>query len=160
MYGYDYSPTISNNSDILGIISLLVACCAAIVLYFTFLRPENAHKFEGFTKKVYDFLSFNILSLDMILKIGYLIFAVYVTIMSFSFISYNIIFFLAVLVIGNIIVRIIFESALVLLKIYQKLDIISNQFSNKKVEKIKDAKSEKINDNKTELKKYQKKEEN
>ena len=66
-----------------GIVSIILAICGGIILYFTFLSPKNADKYTGFTKKLYDFLSFRIMSLEMILKIAYLILAIFITLTKF-----------------------------------------------------------------------------
>ncbi|MBR1818051.1 MAG: hypothetical protein IJ772_04295 [Bacilli bacterium] len=104
-----------------GIVSIILAICGGIVLYFTFLSPKNADKYTGFTKKLYDFLSFRIMSLEMILKIAYLIAALFITLSSFSVISTSFIAFILYLFIGNILIRLMFEGSILILMIYRRL---------------------------------------
>ena len=136
-YGSYGTELVSSNSTtsagVWTIVSLLVAICAAIVLYFTFLNKNNAKNYQGFTKKLYDFLAFSTLSLEAILKICYLVIAIFITITSFSYIST--IAFLLYLVIGNVIVRILFESALLIIMIYHKLNEINEKMPSKKESK-------------------------
>ena len=137
MYSTVYQSTMTN-AGLWMIVSFLVALCAGIVLYFTFLNPKNADHYTGFTKKIYDFLSFRTMSLEAILKICYLVIAIYVTIMSFSYIAESFIAFLLTLIIGNILVRLIFESCLLILMIHSRLVEISNKLPSAKEEKKKD----------------------
>ncbi len=138
-YGSYGTQLISSNSttstDVWTIVSLLVAICGSIVLYFTFLNNSNAKNYQGFTKKIYDFLSFSTLSLEAILKICYLAIAIFVTIISFSYISTSVIAFLLYLIIGNVIVRLLFEGALLIIMIYHKLNEINEKMPSKKESK-------------------------
>ncbi len=133
-YGTEFVTT-SSNSDVWTIISLLVAVCGGIVLYFTFLNPNNSKNYTGFTKKIYDFLSFTTISLEAILKICYLIVALFITIISFSLLKESLIAFLLFLAIGNLIVRVIFEGSLLILMIYRKLCNINDLMKDKNEQK-------------------------
>ncbi len=143
-YGTYGTQIVSSNTDasIWLIVSLLVAICGGIVLYFTFLNPNNAKNYTGWTKKIYDFLSFTTLSLEAILKICYLILAIYITITSFSVISTSFIAFLLYLIIGNVIIRLIFEGALLILMLYRKVSDISEKLSAKEFKKTETKKLE------------------
>lgn len=128
---------VTTHADIWSIISVLVALCAGIVLYFTFLNPRNAENYTGATKKLYDFLSFKTMSLEAILKICYLVTAIYITISSFSYISTSFVLFLIVIFLGNIIARVIYEGAILILMIYHKLNEINNKLTPIKEDKKK-----------------------
>ena len=138
-YPYGYQFTTTTDTGVWALISLLVALCAGIVLYFTFLNPKNGEHYTGTTKKIYDFLSFKIMSLETILKICYLVIAIYITIMSFSFITESFIEFLLVLFLGNIIVRLIFEGSLLILMIHKELVEVNNKLPAKE-KKVKEEK--------------------
>ena len=137
MYNHNYSIYTTPSPDVWAIVSFLVAVCDGIVLFFTFLNPHNEEGYTGTTKKIYDFLSFKTMTLEAILKICYLIFAIYITISSFSYISTNFIAFLMILFLGNVMVRIVFEGALLILMIYRKLNEINNKMSPIKETKVK-----------------------
>ncbi len=129
-YYNDYG--LSSSAGTWAIITILVAICGGIVLYFTFLNENNAKNYTGFVKKLYDFLSFSKLSLEAILKIFYLVIAIYITLSSFSIISTSFVAFLLYLFVGNILARIIFESALLIIMIYHKLNAINEKLEPKK----------------------------
>ena len=74
---YETSSTAAN-MGIWAIVSLVVAICGAIVLYFTFLSKQNDKKFKGFLGWLYDFLSFKSITLEAILKIFYLFVAIFI----------------------------------------------------------------------------------
>ena len=104
-----------------GRISLLLAIIGGLFLYFLFLTPENSKRYTGFTKKVYNFLSFKTLSVEAILKISYLVFAIFLTLISFSFISTSFTLFIALLTVGNIVLRAIYEYTLLFILMYHEL---------------------------------------
>lgn len=132
-YNNNYGTHLVNSStDIWTIASLLIAICGGIVIYFTFLNPNNAKNYTGFTEKLYKYLSFSKLSIEAILKICYLIVTIFVTITSFSYISTNFVLFIVYLVFGNVIVRLIFESALLVLMMYHKINDINDKLTNTK----------------------------
>ena len=98
-------------------IVLLLAIIGGILVYFLFLKKENESKFTGFVKYLYEFLSFKKLWLETILKVSYLILAIYITLASFELIGTSFIAFVLTLVFGNIVLRVIYELSLVLLTI-------------------------------------------
>ena len=59
------------------IISLVLAIVGGILVYFLFLSKKNEGKFTGFLGWLYDFLSFKKMFLEALLKITYLIVAIY-----------------------------------------------------------------------------------
>lgn len=118
-------------------IALILAIVGGIVLYFTFLSKKNEGKFTGFLAWIHDFLSFKKMFAEVLLRIGYLITAIYVTLSSFSLIGSNFLGFLMNLVLGNILVRIIFEFLLIALVICRNTTEI-----NKKLSKEIDSKND------------------
>ena len=81
------------------------------------------------------------MSLETILKICYLVVAIYITISSFSLISTSVIEFLLVLFIGNIVVRLIFEGALLILMIHKELVEVNRKLpKDKKAKEVKEEK--------------------
>jgi len=98
-------------------IALLLAIIGGILIYFLFLKKENENKYTGFVKYLYEFLSFKKMWLETILKVSYLILAIYITLTSFELIGTSFMAFVLTLVFGNIILRVIYELSLVLLTI-------------------------------------------
>ena len=74
-------------SGIWTIVSVILAIIGGIVLYFTFLSKKNEGKFTGFLGWLYDFLTFKKMMIENVLKILYIIVALFVTLSSFGLIS-------------------------------------------------------------------------
>ncbi len=77
----------TSNSLTWMIIALILAIAGGILVYFLFLKKDNENKFTGFLKYLYEFLSFKKMWLESILKISYLILAIYISLMSFELIG-------------------------------------------------------------------------
>ena len=112
------------------IVSLILAVVGGIALYFTFLAKRNEGKFTGFWGWVYDFLTFKKMVIEAILKIVYLILAIFITLYSFALISVNFLSFVLVLLLGNLGIRVAYELCLVVLVICRNTTEI-----NKKLDK-------------------------
>ena len=131
MYGYDgYSSLSSSSSGVNGvivwtIISVVVAIIGGIALYFVFLK--NDKKYSGFTAKLKDFLNFKTLLLEDILKVSYLIIAIFITLYSFGLIGTSVIAFLLTLIVGNLVLRISYELSILLIKICQNTNEINSK---------------------------------
>lgn len=124
-------------STVWVILSLILAIVGGILIYFLFLNKKNEGKFTGFLGWLYDFLSFKKMFLEALLKITYLIVAIYITLYSFVLIGDSFLGFLLTLVLGNVIARVVYEFSLILLVICRNTtDIAKN--TSKKVEEKKD----------------------
>lgn len=119
MYSSSYLKTASSIADISVwlIISVVLAIVGGLLVYFLFLSKKNEGKFKGFVGWLYDFLSFKKMFMEALLKITYLIVAIYITLSSFAIIGTSFIGFIVYLVVGNLIARIIYEFSLILLVI-------------------------------------------
>lgn len=80
--------------------------------------------------KLYEFVKFKKMYITTILKVSYLILAIFITLSSFSLISTSFVGFLLTLLFGNLILRIAYEFSLVLLSIHENVSEI-----NKKMKK-------------------------
>lgn len=125
---YSSTPSIfSEGNAVWVIISLVLAIVGGIVLYFTFLSKKNEGKYTGFLGWMYDFLTFKKMVIENILKILYLIIAMFITLSSFSVISTSFLAFIVYLVVGNLITRIGYELFLVVLIICRNTTEISKK---------------------------------
>lgn len=136
MYASSYARSASTmnsvaSSAIWVIVSLVLAIVGGIVLYFTFLKKDNEGKYTGFLGWMYDFLTFKKLTIENVLKILYLMCAIFVTLSSFSTISTSFIAFLLYLVVGNLVVRIAYELILVRLIICRNTTEINKKLDKK-----------------------------
>ena len=132
---YGVSPTILDSSPkfaasgIWTIVSVILAIIGGIVLYFTFLSKKNEGKFTGFLGWLYDFLTFKKMMIENVLKILYIIVALFVTLSSFGLISISFLAFLLTLVIGNVLTRVRYELLLVKLVICKNTTEINKKLN-------------------------------
>lgn len=75
--------------------------------------------------KFYDFVKFKKMFITSFLKALYIILAIYITLSSFGLISTSFLAFLMTLIVGNIVLRVIFEFSLVMLGIYENTSEIA-----------------------------------
>lgn len=113
------------------VLSLILAIVGGILVYFLFLSKKNEGKFKGFVGWLYDFLSFKKMFLEALLKITYLIVAIYITLSSFALIGTSFLSFLLTLVLGNVIARVVYEFSLILLVICRNTTEIAKNTSKK-----------------------------
>lgn len=116
-------------SGIWTIVSVILAIIGGIVLYFTFLSKKNEGKFTGFLGWLYDFLTFKKMMIENVLKILYIIVALFVALSSFGLISISFLAFLLTLVIGNVLTRVIYELLLVKLVICKNTTEINKKLN-------------------------------
>ena len=140
MYGTRSYITSSTTNSLIGssvwlIVSLVLAIVGGILVYFLFLNKKNEGKFTGFLGWLYDFLSFKKMFLEALLKITYLIVAIYVTLGSFVIIGESFLGFLLTLILGNIMERVVYEFSLILLVICRNTTEIAKNTSKKVTEK-------------------------
>ena len=117
-YGINAISASSSSSTSGSLIAIIVAIAASIVIYFVFMDKKEESKYTGFVKNLYDFLHFKINFIEAFLKIAYLTTTLYVTITSFSLIKVDVALFFMTLILGNIIIRILYEAAFLLYNIY------------------------------------------
>ena len=131
----DYNFGYNNAAFIWSIVAGVLAVIGGIALYFTFLSKRNDGKFKGFLGWLREFLSFKKMWLESILKVTYLILAIYITLQSFGLIGTSFLLFILMLVLGNIILRIVYEMSLILLTICKNTTEINSKLDKTKVTK-------------------------
>lgn len=117
-YGINAISASSSSSTSGSLIAFIVAIATSIVIYFVFMDKKEESKYTGFVKNLYDFLHFKINFIEAFLKIAYITTTLYVTIISFSLIKVDVALFFMTLILGNIIIRILYEAAFLLYNIY------------------------------------------
>ena len=133
-YGTSYSLARANSmagSAVWIIIAAVLAVVGGLVLYFTFLSKKNEGKFTGFLGWMYDFLNFKKFTIEAILKVTYLILAIFITLSSLASIGTSFVGFLLTLVLGNIVLRIVYEFSLIMLVICRNTTEINSKLSKK-----------------------------
>lgn len=128
MYDFDYyTPTSSlAGSMVWTIVSVILAIIGGILVYVLFVQKKDKlnNKFLVWLK---DFLSFKNLLLETILKVTYIILAIFITLSSFNMIGINFFAFLLYLIIGNVVLRIIYEGSIMLLMIWKNTSEINKK---------------------------------
>ena len=108
------------------IISLVVALAGCFIVYFLFLKKDVKTK-SSFVAWLKEFLSFDKMLIEPILKITYLFFVIFVTLSSFSLIGVSFVSFLLTLVFGNLFIRVVYEIALITIMIWKNTAEIKNK---------------------------------
>ena len=128
MYTYGYTTVAAPKATsslaaagVWGIIAAVLALVGGILVYVLFLNKKNEKKFNGFVKWLYDFLSFKTLTIEMLLKVFYLIGAIFITLGSFAFIGTSALAFFGMLILGNLVLRVIYEGSLLVILIYKNV---------------------------------------
>lgn len=120
---YDYNYMTNTTSSIQGsivwfIIAAVLAVIGGIVIYFLFVRTDKKedNKYLAWFK---DFANFKKMLIEPILKVTYLILAIFITLYSFGLIGVSFVAFLLTLTLGNILLRLAYETTLILLMIWK-----------------------------------------
>lgn len=146
MYDISYSAASSANklaqAGIWVVISLVLAIVLGLVVYFMFLTKENESKLTDKKKWIYDFLSFKKLFAEDLLKITYLITAIFITLSSLSMIGVNFALFIVYLLVGNVVTRLVYEFILAILLICKNTTEINDKLKKEKTTKEKVTKKE------------------
>lgn len=126
MYDYDLYKT-TGNVYTFKLVAFIIALAATIIIYCVFMDKRNKESYSNPLKKIYDYLHFNNFFMEPILKITYIFSSLYLTISAFGYIGTSFLFFLLLLVIGNIILRMVFEGLMIIYKIYLNLNEINKK---------------------------------
>jgi len=120
-------------------VCLFLAVIAGFLLYFWFLSKKNQKKFTGFWGWMYEFLNFEKMLAESILRVTYLIFASHITLLSFGYLLFTeggsigerLLTFLSILVFGNAAIRVLYEFLLITLIICRNTTEINNKMGGK-----------------------------
>ncbi len=135
MYDYDYiggssnnigSATITSGAVIWIIVAAILAIVGGILTYFLFIKKDN----KGLSKKLVtlkELLDFRIMIIEPILKVLYLIGTIYVILVSFAFIEISFWKFIATLIFGPIIIRLVYEGFLIMIMIWKNTKEIAQK---------------------------------
>lgn len=121
-------------------VCLIIAIIGALVLFFTFMGKKNEGKFHGFLGWMYEFLHFKKLLAESVLKVLYLITAADFTLSALAFLifgngfefSVRIGVFFILLILGNVLTRLVYEFALVVLIICRNTTEINKKMDGQR----------------------------
>ena len=127
-YGLDGLGSMSSGASagVWSIVSLILAIVGAIIAYFLFVKPEKQYP-NKFVNWLRSFLNFNEMLIEPILKVTYMFFAIFITLGSFSIISYNFLAFLLTLVLGNLLIRVVYEASMMMVGIWKNTKEINKK---------------------------------
>ncbi len=109
-----------------AIITFVLALVGCFLVYFLFVVKKGEPK-EKFLAWLKSFLSFDKMLIEPILKIAYIFTAIYITLGSFALISTSFIAFLLTLVFGNLVARLGYEAAIMLVMIWKNTTDINKK---------------------------------
>lgn len=109
------------------IASIILAVIGALLVVFLFITKQNKDKFKGFTKWLYDFLNFDFLTLELIVKALYAGATIFVILNSINYIAIDFLEFLKYLLMGIVLTRLVFELLIMLIKIWRNTTDINNK---------------------------------
>ena len=101
------------------IVSVIVALVGCFVIYFLFVANKDFKSNNKFVLWLIDFLRFDKMLIETILKIAYIFIAIFITLGSFALIPVNFFSFLGALIGGNILARVIYEAVLINVMIWK-----------------------------------------
>ncbi len=107
------------------IIAAIIALVGGILVHFLFVKGKNEPK-NKFLIWLKDFLAFKIMWIETLLKVIYCIATIYVVLASFSMISFSFLSFLAMLILGPIVLRLAYEACMILIMIWRNTQEIAN----------------------------------
>ena len=116
----------SAGSDVWSIVALVLAIIGAVLGYFMFVKPEKKYP-QKFVNWLRSFLNFNEMLIEPILKVTYIFLALFITLTSFNFISFSFVYFLLYLVVGNLVVRVIYEASMIMVGIWKNTKEINKK---------------------------------
>ena len=116
----------SGSSEVWSIVSLILAIIGAILAYFMFVKPDKKYP-NKFVNWLRSFLNFNEMLIEPILKVTYIFFALFITLGSFSLISFSFVSFLAVLLLGNLFIRVVYEASMMMVGIWKNTKEINKK---------------------------------
>ena len=127
------------------IVSVVLAIVGGLAAYAVFVAKKNDGEYDGFLGWLHNFLNFKTFFIETILKVLYIIIAIFITLNSFSAIRVGVAEFFISLIVGNLIARISFEMIMLMTtlvsnttEINQKLGASKKESSSKTKKKEED----------------------
>ena len=119
-------PALGFDNAVWLIISLILSFIGCFFIYFMFVKKDGKEK-NKYLAWLKSFLRFDNMLIETILKIAYIFAALCITLSSFAIIGTSFLGFLTTLVFGNLITRIVYEFALIIIMIWKNTNEIKNK---------------------------------
>ena len=124
-YSYAYSYTSAFYNFFLPMLALIVMIAGGLALYFLFVRKPN--HYQGATAKLHDIFTFRTFFTERLLRALYCITVVAIAVYSVMLLFSQFFFALVFFVCGNLIARIVYEYALLLLVLCRNVQEINRK---------------------------------
>lgn len=108
------------------IIAFILSLAGCFIIYFLFVKKDVNTK-SKFVLWLQEFLRFNKMLIEPILKIAYIFGALFLTLWSFAFIGTSFIGFLGMLIGGNILLRIGYEFSMMIIMLWKNTTDINKK---------------------------------
>jgi hypothetical protein len=132
-YGYNYGNNLLGSTAssglgamIWGIIALVLSLVGCFVIYFLFVRKDVKSK-SKFVLWLQEFLRFNKMLIEPIIKITYIFGALFLTLGSFALIGTSFVGFLGMLIGGNLLLRVAYEASIMLVMLWKNTTEINKK---------------------------------
>jgi len=132
MFGSDYMGITSTpsfggglGSFVWTIVAFIISVIGCFVVYFLFVKKDLKSK-NKYLVWLKDFLSFDKILIETILKIVYIFTALFITLGSFALIGSSFLSFLIMLIGGNIVARVVYEGLLINVMLWKNTTEIKN----------------------------------
>jgi len=113
-----------------GAVCLFLALIGGFVLLFVFLPEKKERQYKDFTLQLYRILNFRKMFSMTIIKLMYLISMLFITLMGLVVLfSENFFGGLLTIIIGNLIIRVVYELCLLVFSIHENLSQINHTTS-------------------------------
>ena len=119
-------PALGFDNAVWLIISLILSFIGCFFIYFMFVKKDGKEK-NKYLAWLKSFLRFDNMLIETILKIAYIFAALFITLSSFAVIGTSFLGFLTTLIFGNLITRIVYEFALIIIMIWKNTTEIKNK---------------------------------
>lgn len=114
-----------------SIASFVLAIVGGILVLLLFLNKSNKNNYQGNLKRLYDFLNFDYLTLDIVIKFLYTATTIFIVLNSFNYISQNFLNFVLYLIVGVVMTRIAYELVIILIKVCKNTTEINEKLNKK-----------------------------
>ena len=132
-YNYTYGNNLLGSSASSGLFSLIwtivafvLALVGCFVVYFLFVK-KNVDSKNKFVLWLQEFLRFNKMLIEPIIKISYIFGAIFLTLGSFALIPTSFVSFLVALVVGNLVLRVAYEASIMLVMLWKNTSEINKK---------------------------------
>ena len=121
---YSSSYNTAENLRVWLIVSFILAVIGGLVLYFLFIKPDKKveNKVLAWFK---EFFNFHKMLIEDLLKSTYIVLAIFITLYSFALIAINFLGFILTIILGNVILRLVYEASLILIMIWKNTNEIN-----------------------------------